>query len=620
MDGVTPDIRSAPIDLEVIRAKYRRERDKRIRQDGRDQYIQVTGDFSRYLDNPYEADALIREPLVDEIDVAIIGGGFGGMLSGARLREAGIDNFRIIEVGGDFGGTWYWNRYPGCQCDIDSYCYLPLLEEVGYIPKEKYSYAPEIFEHSRRIADYYKLYDNAALCTRVTGLLWDQSAARWIIATDRGDAMRARFVITATGLSNRPKLPGIPGLEAFKGHAFHTCRWDYDYTGGDHQGGLTGLNDKRVAIIGTGATAIQAVPFLGRYAEHLYVFQRTPSSVDERGNKPTDIEWAKALQPGWQKRRRENFNSIAVGQPVDEDLVDDKWTENYRALASWANEGTEFTDQKAEQAEILDAIRMNQLRDRIDQIVASPTTASALKPWYRLFCKRPTFNDHYLQTFNRPNVTLVDTSETRGVERITENGVVAGGIEYPADCIILATGFETIGTDWVRRQDYDVVGQGGVRLSDYFAGGLRTLHGFTSHGFPNYFLQGFSQNGASVNITAVLDSQALHIVYIIKQLIERGVGYAQPTIEAESAWVTEIGRLSGSASQFLAECTPGYFNGEGQKSSGKQHGLESYAPGINAFNTLMEAWRDQGDMEGFEFGPPLDELSSADRAPEMSHG
>jgi cyclohexanone monooxygenase len=283
-------------DPDALREKYRTERDKRLREEGNDQYVEVTGEFAHFVEDPY-VERTEQEPLTDLVQVLIIGGGFGGLLAGARFREAGIDDIRIVEAGGDFGGTWYWNRYPGAQCDIESYCYLPLLEELGYMPKEKYSYAPEIYEHSQRIAQHFKLYDAACFQTSVTELRWDEDAANWIASTDRGDRMRARFVVMATGPLNRPKLPAIPGIEGFEGHTFHTSRWDYEYTGGNHSGGLTKLTDKRVAVIGTGATAIQAVPYVGEYARQLYVFQRTPSSVDLRGNKPTDFTWAESLSP-----------------------------------------------------------------------------------------------------------------------------------------------------------------------------------------------------------------------------------------------------------------------------------------------------------------------------------
>jgi cyclohexanone monooxygenase len=600
-----PEYSNLGFDPDVLRDKYRRERDKRLRPDGNDQYVEVTGKFAHFVDDPYVEPGFTREPLTDAVDVVIIGGGFGGLLAGARLREIGIDDIRIIEAGGDFGGTWYWNRYPGAQCDIESYCYLPLLEELGYIPKEKYSFAPEIYEHSRRIARAFDLYEAACFQTKVTGLRWDEGQARWIVSTDRNDAMKARFVVMATGPLNRPKLPAIPGIEEFEGHTFHTSRWDYHYTGGDHNGGLTKLADKRVAVIGTGATAIQCVPHVGAHAKRLYVFQRTPSSVDLRGNKPTDMAWAKGLQPGWQRERRENFNSMFTGQQVKEDLVNDGWTEIFRNLASMMprNAGANVSVEEATWlAELADYKKMNGIRARVDQTVRDHDTAEVLKPWYRQFCKRPTFNDEYLPTFNRPNVTLVDTSDSHGVERITKNSVIANGVEYEVDCIVFATGFE-VGTAWTRRAGYDIVGRDGVRLSDYWASGMKTLHGFSSHGFPNCFLMGLSQNGLSVNLTSMLDDQAQHIGYIVNEVMKRGARFSEPTAAAEAAWVAEIRRLAINNAAFFDACTPGYYNNEG-KLAERGGGLngESYAPGANAFNALLAKWRESGDLAGLELG------------------
>jgi cyclohexanone monooxygenase len=603
MAAVRPEYSNLGFDPDALREKYRQERDKRLRPEGNDQYLEVTGKFAHFVDDPYVEPGFTREPINDDVDVVVIGGGFGGLLAGARLREAGIDDFRIIEAGGDFGGTWYWNRYPGAQCDIESYCYLPLLEELGYLPKEKYSFAPEIYEHSQRIANAFDLYEGAIFQTKVTGLNWDEARARWTVSTDRDDAIKARFVIMATGPLNRPKLPAIAGIEDFAGHTFHTSRWDYDYTGGDHSGGLTGLADKRVAIIGTGATAIQCVPHVGAHAKQLYVFQRTPSSVDLRGNKPTDPEWAKTLQPGWQRERRENFNAMFTGGAVKEDMVNDGWTEIFRMMARMVpRDGSApvSMQEAAELAEIADFRKMNGIRERVDKTVRARDAAEALKPWYRQFCKRPTFNDEYLPTFNRPNVELIDTSDAQGVERITAHGVVANGVEYQVDCIIFATGFE-VGTAWTRRAGYDIIGQNGQRLSEYWANGMKTLHGFSSHGFPNCFLMGLSQNGLSVNLTSMLDDQAQHIGYIIGEVMQRGARYSQPTEAAEAAWVGEIRRLAVNNRDFFEACTPGYYNNEGQLAN-RSGGLnnETYAPGANAFNALLAAWRKQGDLAGLE--------------------
>ena len=600
MAALKPEYSNLGFDPDVLREKYRQERDKRLRPEGNDQYVEVTGRFAHFVEDPY-VERVEREPIADAVDIVVIGGGFGGLLAGARLREAGLNDFRIIEAGGDFGGTWYWNRYPGAQCDIESYCYLPLLEELGYLPKEKYSYAPEIYEHSQRIAKTFDLYGSALFQTKVVGLNWNEDSARWTVSTDRDDAIKARFVVMATGPLNRPKLPSIPGIEDFEGHTFHTSRWDYDYTGGDHSGGLTKLADKRVAIIGTGATAIQCVPYVGAHAKQLYVFQRTPSSVDLRGNSPTDHAWAKTLKPGWQRKRRENFNAMFTGAAVEEDMVNDGWTEIFRLMGRMSRDRTPTSmEEAAELAELADFRKMNGIRARVDNEVGDHETAEALKPWYRQFCKRPTFNDEYLPTFNRPNVELIDTSDSKGVERITAHGVVADGVEYEVDCIIFATGFE-VGTAWTRRAGYDIVGQDGQRLSDYWADGMKTLHGFSSHGFPNCFLMGLSQNGLSVNLTSMLDDQAQHIAYIIDEVTRRGARYSQPTEAAEAAWVAEIRRLAVNNRDFFEACTPGYYNNEGQLAN-RSGGLnnETYAPGVNAFNTLLAAWRANGGLEGLE--------------------
>ena len=324
-----------------LRDRYREERDKRLRPDGNDQYVEVIGDFSHFLDDPYPDTKIERESLHDDVDVVVVGGGFGGLQAGARLRDAGIQDIRVIEKGGDFGGTWYWNRYPGAQCDIESYIYLPLLEELGYVPKEKYAYAKEILDYSQAIGRHYDLYDNALFQTEVTELRWDDVRSRWIVSTNRGDQVNARFVAMANGPLNRPKLPGIPGITDFKGHTFHTSRWDYEYTGGGPDGGLEKLRDKRVAVIGTGATAIQSVPFVGETAEQLYVFQRTPSSVDVRGNAPTDKAWAEGLESGWHRNRMENFNALISGVPQAEDLVDDGWTDLIGKMLQRFREGAD---------------------------------------------------------------------------------------------------------------------------------------------------------------------------------------------------------------------------------------------------------------------------------------
>ena len=589
-------------DPDALRNKYREERDKRLREDANEQYVEVTGQFAHFVDDPYVAPGFQREALTDEVDVAIIGGGFGGLLAGARLREAGVKNIRIIEKGGDFGGTWYWNRYPGAQCDIESYIYLPLLEETGYLPKEKYSFAPEILAHARTIGEQYNLYENACFQTEVTAMRWDGDALRWILETNRGDAMKARFVAMSNGPLNRPKLPGIPGVGTFQGHTFHTSRWDYGYTGGDSNGNLVGLKGKRVGIIGTGATAVQCVPHVGAQAEQLYVFQRTPSSIDVRGNKPTDAQWAASLQPGWQQRRMNNFNVLVTGGLQDEDLVNDGWTDIIRNLASMAraraDEENVTPEQAAQRVEMADFKKMEQIRSRVESLVEDPQTAAALKPWYRQFCKRPCFHDDYLKTFNRPNVTLVHT-DGQGVERITERGVVACGEEYEIDCLIFATGFE-VGTAYTRRAGYDITGREGLTLSEKWSQGMRTLHGFQTRGFPNCFSMGVTQGGFTANFPHMLNEQSLHIAHMIGHAMNSNVNCIEASQAGEDGWVDTIKSMAVFNQRFLEECTPGYYNNEGKPGQGNSLLGSQYGGGPEAFFQILRDWREAGTFEGVE--------------------
>jgi cyclohexanone monooxygenase len=607
--GSSVDVQSLFGELEfdpvALKSKYLAERDKRIRPDGNDQYVEVTAEFSHYVDDPYVEPGFTREPREESVDVAIIGGGFGGLLAGARLREAGFEDICVIEQAGDFGGTWYWNRYPGAMCDVESYCYLPLLEELGYMPKHKYSFAPEILEHSKRIARHYRLYDKALLQTGVKELRWDEDAARWIISTDRDDRISAHYVAMANGPLSRPKLPGIPGINEFKGHTFHTSRWDYAYTGGDSSGGLTGLKDKRVGIIGTGATAIQCIPHLGEWAKSLHVFQRTPSSIDVRNNAETDEQWSADLEPGWQQARMNNFNTLVSGGDQDEDLVSDGWTDIFRNLTGIAAKqagrklGRRLTNaERAELMELSDYRKMNTIRSRVDEIVNDPATAEALKPWYRQFCKRPCFHDEYLDTYNRDNVTLVDTNG-KGVESLTENGVVVDGQEYEVDCLIFATGFE-VGTSFTRRAGYDIVGRNGVTLSDHWQHGLRTHQGLQSHGFPNCFFLGFTQTAITVNVPHALNEQAKHVAYILSELRDRGKTVVEASAEGESAYVDEVRSLAKLGARFYAECTPGYYNSEGARDNRNGFFSDMYGAGPIRFFKKLAAWREAGDLDGLE--------------------
>ncbi|MCB1522655.1 MAG: NAD(P)/FAD-dependent oxidoreductase [Rhodoblastus sp.] len=593
----------APIDKKALLAKYIAERDKRLRPDGNAQYLQLEGQFADYLDDPYMP-VVARTPKTDHVTFAFVGGGFAGLVTCARLVEAGVSDVRIIEKGGDFGGTWYWNRYPGAQCDTASMVYMPLLEETGHVPTEKYAHAPEILAQCRRIGEKYGLYDNALFHTEVKSLTWEAAGSRWIIETSRGDRFTADFIGLGTGPLHVPKLPGIPGIETFAGKAFHTSRWDYAYTGGDPAGApLDKLADKRVAIIGTGATAVQVVPHLAGASKQLYVVQRTPSSVDVRANAPLDPAWfAEVATPGWQQRWLENFTDNQAGGNAREDLVQDGWTDLARRIREkiMVLPPTERTPQNMLAAyEDADFEKMEEIRARAEAVVKDKETAQTLKAWYRQLCKRPCFHDEYLQAFNTPGVTLVDT-DGKGVERITERGFVVAGHEYEVDCIIYASGFE-VGTAYERRAGFDLVGRNGRKLSEAWAQGMQSLHGIHVHDFPNaFFVQPTQGANLISNIPHNLTEAGRTITQVIAHARKTGAREVEVTREAQDAWVALLlkgmGRMIGSP-----DCTPGYYNNEGQDPGPAARLNVGYPAGASAYFRYLAGWRESGKYEGLAF-------------------
>ena len=594
------------IDHDALRAKYAEERDKRLRPDGNDQYVEPTGRFAHFVDDPYVTPEP-RDPVTDHVTVAVLGAGFGGLATGARLKQAGVTDVRLVEAGGDVGGAWYWNRYPGAMCDTAAMVYLPLLEETGTRPSMKYVLAPEIFEHAQRIATTFDLYDNALFSTQVTSLDWDDVAGRWVIRTDRGDEFTAQFVAMGTGPLNRPKLPGIPGLETFERHCFHTSRWDYAYTGGDWTGApMANLADKRVGIIGTGATAIQAIPALGRDSGELFVFQRTPSSIDVRGNHALDPAQFDEFEPGWQHRWMVNFATLQTGGFADEDLVKDGWTDiakrvRDKVMALGAERGEFDLDLVMEAFALSDDEKMTDIRDRVDAVVDDATTAEGLKPWYRQLCKRPCFHDEYLDAYNRPNVHLVHT-DGKGVERIDATGVWVDGEHVELDCLVFASGFE-VGTEHARRSGFETTGRDGCTLTERWAEGMRTMHGVHVHGFPNLFVLGFTQGGNLIsNVTSNLTEAGTTVAAVVAHAVETGAARVEVTQEAEDAWI-ELLESSTNPLMGNPECTPGYYNNEGQPIGRKERlGMAGYPAGPVAFFGFIEQWRTSGDFEGLAFG------------------
>jgi cyclohexanone monooxygenase len=593
-----------PVDKEALKAKYKAERDKRLRDDGIKQYVRLEGNLHVTAEDPYTP-FKERAPKTDHVTFAFIGGGFAGLVAGARLVEAaGVKDVRIIDKAGDFGGTWYWNRYPGAQCDTASMVYMPLLEETGHRPSEKYAHAPEILEQCRRIGRQFGLYDNALFHTEVKDVVWQEKSHNWLIKTNRGDAFTAQFIGLGTGPLHVAKLPGIPGIEKFKGHAFHTSRWDYEYTGGNTNGApLDRLADKRVAIIGTGATAVQAVPHLAGMCKQLYVVQRTPSSVDVRDNKPIDPEWFKSIaSPGWQTRWLENFTQNQAGGGAEEDWVQDGWTDLSKRIR--AKIMTIPVEQRSPMAmwaawEDSDFEKMEEIRARAGTVVKDGDTAEKLKAWYRQLCKRPCFHDEYLQAFNKPRTTLIDT-DGQGVERITEKGFVVAGKEYEVDCIIYASGFE-VGTEYTARSGFEVRGRDGQKLSDAWGEGMRSKHGIHVHGFPNLF---FSQptQGANLisNVPHNLTEAGKTIALIVREALDRKAKEVEVTEAAQKAWVDLIltgpGRMLG-----MNDCTPGYYNNEGQPAGAGAKYAVGYPAGAAAYFKYLDGWRSDRKFDGLEF-------------------
>jgi cyclohexanone monooxygenase len=587
--------------LKEVRKKYLEERDKRLREDANQQWNETSGDFSYFVDDPYINQNESRASLKTKHQIVIIGAGFGGMLAAARLTEAGFDDILIIEKAGGFGGTWYWNRYPGAYCDVESYVYLPMLEETGFVPKEKYTNATECLEYCNILANRYGLFEKVIFQTEVVSNRWHEEKKEWIVETDKQDTISAQFIVHSNGPLNRPKLPGIEGINNFKGHTFHTSRWDYQYTGGSSSGELSNLNDKKVAVIGTGATAIQCIPHLGAAAKALYVFQRTPSAVDIRNNRLTDIDWLQNQEAGWQAKRRKNYESIISGMPVEEDLVDDGWTEAFKDLFAFMQDhdllksGAEGI---AKAMEIADLKKMEKIRNLASDILDDQETAENLKPYYRWLCKRPCFNDDYLKTYNLPNAHLIDTNG-KGVTRITPNGVVANDIEYEVDCIIFATGFE-VGTDYSRRAGYGIYGRGGLNIEEKFSmtKGYESLFGMHAKEFPNSFFFGIGQTGFSSTYTYALDEQAIQLSYLLSRAREMGAKTIEPTQEAVDEWVQTIIEKARVSKEFQENCTPGYYNLEGAVNQLPQN--NTYGGGPIEFFDLMEEWRREGNLKGLE--------------------
>ncbi|MGE0222435.1 MAG: flavin-containing monooxygenase [Acetobacteraceae bacterium] len=561
-------------------AKYRANKEARR---GAADYIAMEGEFSKYLQDVYSAPPIDREALTDECEVLVIGAGFAGLLLWYKLSQIGFKDVRFCEKGGDVGGTWYWNRYPGIACDVESYSYLPLLEEMGYYPSMKFASGFEILEYCQLIAERSGFYDHCLFHTTVERTDWDEATRRWIVQTDRGDRMRARFVVLANGILTTPKLARIEGMETFEGKAFHTSRWDYNVE----------LQGKRIGIIGTGATAVQVIPELAKVASHLTVFQRTPSTIDVRDQRATTQEeietWSR--EPGWAKARRERLARISSGRTAlqgNDDYLSGK-VADIRPRRQYERE---LTPEELIERQLNTNFRiMEQIRARVDAVVKDPKTAAALKPYYPYGCKRPTFHDEFLPTFNLPHVTLVDTAPL-GVTQINARGVVHDGVEYPLDVLIYATGFQ-----WMATATFNMItGRNGQTLRDKWqTGGVKTFLGLHSHGFPNLFIMSGPQGGGGqFNFTRGIEGHTDYVVWMLQTMRERGAGIVDVKREPEIAYAEHC-READIRTRPLRDCLS-YYNGDGTAEPGSL----AYYGGPRKWHELRIAAQESLDPYVFE--------------------
>lgn len=564
--------------LEEMRERYRSERDKRLKAVnfiGKNQYM---GNLDKYEIDPYTEKLIPRKPLTDQIEIAIVGGGFAGLLTSARLSEVGLgkNHFRLFEKGGDVGGTWYWNRYPGATCDVEAAVYMPLLEEMNVFPSHKYTGGPEILRHCKNIATNYNIYDSCIFQTSVTRTVWEEDSKLWRIETNRNDCVKAKYVVLCDGVLTKPKLPKIEGIDSFKGHGFHTARWDYNFTKKD----LSGLNGLKVAIIGTGASAVQIVPELAKSCGHLYVFQRTPSAIFPQNNVKTKESFKAKLRPGWSKIWRHKYDQFAE-QGLANALV-----------ADTSNKGIPKKVLNFEQANLR---VMEMIRGRVDKVVKNEQVAELLKPYYYMGCKRPCFHDEYLKSFNCPNVTLVDTNGV-GIQKVTSNGPVFDGKEYNVDVLIWATGFDVGYTKYI-----SVEGKKGISLVAKNKSGAETLYGINSRDFPNLFMIGGPQSAYPFNYVSLLAQQSEHVAKVLEYCAKNKVRTIEPDPIAEAEWVQQILRhYKPEGKKFLTNCTPGYYNNEGLVNEWPEQNAR-YGLGPLKYYEVMHKERDSHINELFEF-------------------
>ncbi|KAF2265468.1 FAD/NAD(P)-binding domain-containing protein [Lojkania enalia] len=622
------------VDALQVEKRYGEERAKRLRDDGGDQFIDLSLsiEFQSFIQDTWVEPSLVKNANImfpdNRCEILILGGGLGGLLYAIRMIQVGISpkDIRIVDSAGGFGGTWYWNRYPGLSCDIESYCYLPLLEETGYIPRHRYAHGEEIRNYANFAAQKWGVADSAVFQTKANNLIWDDILKEWqveLVQQRKEEDLQtlnicAKFVATVNGVLNWPKVPRVPGILDYQGEVFHSSRWNYALTGGTpNDPSLTKLREKRVAIIGTGCTAVQIVPHLAHWAKHVYVVQRTPAAVDERNQRETDLEWFRkdvAISAGWQRERMRNFHQhFTTDKQPEINLVDDGWTHAVGMVAISGNAARPKTTDELpvymKKLHAIDLPRQDRLRRRVEEVVKDPVVAKKLQAWYPTWCKRPAFHDEYLSMFNKENVTLVDT-DGKGLDHLTADSIVAGGQSYPIDIIIFATGFRTPFTGSpAQKGNMNIIGRNGVSMNEEWArNGPSTQHGVLDHNFPNLFLSGPWQASISGNNLFSVDVLAKHSAYILaeaKRRAGRKPFSVTTTAAAAENWGTQV-LMHSAPMAAITGCTPNYFNIEGDLDRAPPNmqmimarsGL--WGHGIEDFVRIVEAWREEGNMQGIE--------------------
>ncbi|KAF4851203.1 FAD-binding monooxygenase ausC [Colletotrichum siamense] len=632
--------------IDAIASKYEAEREKRFNAisagGGGRLKFRSTALMNNLDQDPWaDYDNLAKQtpPLRDgsEIRFLILGAGHNGILFACHLIAAGFKASEIVIVdgAGGFGGTWYWNRYPGLTCDVEGYCYLPLLEETGFVPKHRYSKGEEIRQNVEGIAEKFGI--QGMFCTKAKSADWDETQKRWNVKLSRdlgpnhqdlsGDfVVRVQFLMPAGGLFYSPSAPDAPGLEGFMKNReiFHTARWNYAYTGGSQsKPDLVNLQDKRVGIIGTGATAVQAVPELAKWAKQLYVFQRTPSYCGPREQVETTSEsWAKiAGEPGWQSKRVRNLNKYLNDHPEavpEDDLLKDGWSRarQFSGLIG-SPRAKDITPAKVpehlKRMMELDAGIATDLRKHVDHEVDDPEVAEKLKAWYPGWCKRPTFHQDYLKSFNRPNVTLVDT-DGQGISGYTDGGILVGkgesAKEYEVDVLVLATGFATttgVDGDPAQVLDMFIRGRDGRSLTDKWkADDFATFFGVATHDFPNLLFYTAKGATGSANTTYPLTIAAKTVAHIAKTAVEQATDASRLEVEvskeAEQRYTESLKPYSPWYAT-VASCTPTYFTDyrdptKTKNPENKKGPTVGWSLGTVAFEEAVDKWID-GGLEGF---------------------